>query len=70
MAGGKYDFTIKWWDLGRFQRVVDHFQDRILFVQVGESGHEHPSLQNVIDLRGKTDLRQLLRKGCSAPSRC
>lgn len=61
VAGGKYDFTIKWWDHGRFQQVVDHFQNRILFVQVGESGHEHPALQNVIDLRGKTDLRQLVR---------
>jgi ADP-heptose:LPS heptosyltransferase len=61
VAGGKYDFTIKWWDHSRFQQVVDHFQNRILFVQVGESGHEHPALQNVIDLRGKTDLRQLVR---------
>jgi ADP-heptose:LPS heptosyltransferase len=61
VAGGKYDFTIKWWDHGRFQQVVDYFQNRILFVQVGESGHEHPPLQNVIDLRGKTDLRQLVR---------
>ena len=61
VAGGKYDFTIKWWDHGRFQQVVDYFQGRILFVQVGENGHEHPALHNVIDLRGKTDLRQLVR---------
>jgi ADP-heptose:LPS heptosyltransferase len=61
VAGGKYDFTIKWWEHERFQRVVDHFQNRILFVQVGESGHAHPPLQNVIDLRGATDLRQLVR---------
>ena len=61
VAGGKYDFTIKWWDHGRFQQVVDYFQNRILFVQVGEHGHEHPPLQNVIDLCGKTDLRQLVR---------
>ena len=61
VAGGKYDFTIKWWEHERFQRVVDHFQNRILFVQVGESDHAHPPLQNVIDLRGATDLRQLVR---------
>ncbi|HEX5208426.1 MAG TPA: glycosyltransferase family 9 protein [Steroidobacteraceae bacterium] len=61
VAGGKRDFTIKWWDAQRYQRVVDHFNDRILFVQVGEAGHEHPPLRRVIDLRGRTDLRQLVR---------
>lgn len=60
-AGGKLDFTIKWWDTFRFQKVVNHFRGRILFVQVGENGHHHPGLQNVLDLRGKTDLRQLVR---------
>ncbi len=61
VAGGKRDFTVKWWDPQRYQRVVDHFAGRILFVQVGEAGHEHRALCNVIDLRGKTDLRQLIR---------
>jgi ADP-heptose:LPS heptosyltransferase len=61
VAGGKRDFTTKWWDHQRYQRVIDHFADRILFVQVGESGHEHPPLRDVIDLRGRTDLRQLVR---------
>lgn len=60
-AGGKMDFTIKWWDTHRFQKVINHFRGRILFVQVGEKGHHHPGLQNVLDLRGKTDLRQLVR---------
>ncbi len=60
-AGGKYDFTIKWWSSERYQEVVDHFQGRIGFVQVGESGHFHPALKGAIDLRGKTDLRQLVR---------
>jgi ADP-heptose:LPS heptosyltransferase len=60
-AGGKRDFTVKWWDWRRYQQVVNHFSDRILFVQIGESGHYHPPLENVIDLRGKTDLRQLIR---------
>jgi len=61
VAGGKRDYTTKWWDAQRYQEVVDHFQGRILFVQVGEAGHQHPPLRNVIDLRGRTDLRQLIR---------
>jgi ADP-heptose:LPS heptosyltransferase len=61
VAGGKNDYTIKWWDSDRYQRVVDHFQGKILFVQVGESGHNHSPLRGVLDLRGKTDLRQLVR---------
>jgi ADP-heptose:LPS heptosyltransferase len=61
VAGGKQDFTIKWWDAARWQQVVDHFQGRILFVQVGEGGHVHPALRGVLDLRGQTDLRQLVR---------
>ncbi len=60
-AGGKYDVTIKWWDSARFQAVVDHFRDRILFVQVGAKGHHHPKLDGAVDLRGRTDLRQLIR---------
>lgn len=60
-AGGKHDFTIKWWPKERYQAVVDHFRGRIVFVQVGESHHHHPPLNGVIDLRGKTDLRQLVR---------
>lgn len=60
-AGGKFDFTIKWWDARRYQRVVDHFRDKLLFVQVGEMKHHHPRLEGTIDLRGKTDLRQLVR---------
>lgn len=61
VAGGKRDFTIKWWDHARFQAVVNHFQGKVLFVQVGEKSHEHPPLKGVLDLRGKTDLRQLVR---------
>jgi hypothetical protein len=60
-AGGKYDVTIKWWDSQRYQQIVDHFRGRIQFVQVGEWGHHHPKLDGVIDFRGKTDLRQLIR---------
>jgi ADP-heptose:LPS heptosyltransferase len=60
-AGGKYDFTIKWWNRRWYQAVVDHFKGRLFFVQVGEQGHYHPPLRNVHDLRGKTTLRELVR---------
>ena len=60
-AGGKTDFTAKWWEPARYQAAVDHFRGRILFVQVGEKGHRHEPLRGVLDLRGKTSLRQLVR---------
>jgi ADP-heptose:LPS heptosyltransferase len=61
VAGGKFDVTIKWWEPERYQKVIDHFRGKIQFVQVGEQGHHHPKLEGVIDLRGKTDLRQFVR---------
>jgi len=60
-AGGKHDITIKWWETRRYQEVVDYFQGKILFVQVGAADHYHPPLKGIIDLRSKTDLRQLVR---------
>ena len=60
-AGGKYDVTVKWWSQEKFQEVVDHFKGRILFVQVGQRGHHHPKLEGVVDLRGRTTLRELIR---------
>jgi ADP-heptose:LPS heptosyltransferase len=60
-AGGKYDCTIKWWDPARFQEVVEHFRGRIQFVQVGMVEHSHPRLRGVIDLRGRTKVRDLIR---------
>ena len=61
VAGGKYDFTAKWWHPDRYQQVVDHFAGRIQFVQCGEPTHFHPRLRGVIDLVGKTDVRQFVR---------
>jgi len=60
-AGGKYDLSAKWWDKKRFQEVVDYFRGKIQFVQVGHVAHYHPKLNGVIDLRGKTSLRELVR---------
>ncbi len=61
VSGGKSDYTIKWWDHLRYQEVVDHFRGRIQFVQVGDASHYHPPLEGVVDLRGQTTLRQLIR---------
>ena len=71
-AGGKYDITIKWWSVDRYQRVIDHFRGKIAFVQIGQSGHHHPRLKHAIDLRGQTTVRELIRlvyhsQGCLCP---
>ena len=60
-AGGKFDFTSKYWNPDKWQQVVDHFKGKITFVQTGTLNHFHPKLSNVIDLRGKTNLRQYIR---------
>ena len=60
-AGGKLDFLSKWWPTENYQKVVDHFKDKILFVQIGKKEHIHPKLNGVIDLIGKTSLRQYVR---------
>ena len=61
VAGGKFDFTAKWWDPAAYQAVVDHFRGRIQFVQCGDASHWHPPLNGVINLIGKTDIRQFIR---------
>jgi ADP-heptose:LPS heptosyltransferase/SAM-dependent methyltransferase len=61
VAGGKYDFTAKWWDPASFQKVVDHFRGRLAFVQAGEAGHWHPPLEGVVNLVGKTTTREFVR---------
>lgn len=61
VAGGKYDVTIKWWDIRRYQKVVDSYKDKVQFVQIGSLDHYHPKLRGVIDLRGRTNIRQLIR---------
>lgn len=61
IAGGKYDFTAKWWNPELFQALVDHFQGQITFVQCGEDGHWHLPLRGVVNLIGKTTMRQFVR---------
>lgn len=63
VSGGKKDFTCKWWDPLRCQEIVNHFRGHVQFVQCGAVGdnHMHPPLDGVIDLVGKTDIRQMVR---------
>ena len=71
VSGGKSDYTTKHWIPEYAQDVVDHFKDRIQFVQIGsrtaDNGtHRHPALKGVINLLDKTDLRMLIRLMYSA----
>lgn len=61
-AGHKWDYTAKAWDFERYQKIVDTFPD-LWFVQVGLKEHNHPPLkgENLINLIGKTDTRQMIR---------
>ena len=63
-AGYKNDYTAKQWESRRFQQIIDKFP-QITFVQIGakDNGHNHPELKgkNIINLIGKTDIRQLVR---------
>lgn len=61
MAGCKYDYTAKLWHPDYYQEVIDHFVGKITFVQAGAKEHLHFPLENVIDLVGKTDMRQYIR---------
>ena len=41
VSGGKTDYTTKWWDPERCQKVVNHFRGRFCFVQCGDTGTNH-----------------------------
>lgn len=60
-TGGSYLKSAKWWDVTRYQKVVDALHGKVSFVQVGLENEPNPRLRGVIDLVGKTDLRQLIR---------
>jgi hypothetical protein len=66
LSGGKADFTTKWWDPARYQKVVDMLDGQVAFVQIGNkpdgggARHFHPALNNVVNLVGKTNLRQAI----------
>lgn len=58
-SGGKSDFTAKLWGQHNYQEVVNRLQGKVNFIQVGARPEDHPPLNNVINLIGKTTLRQL-----------
>ncbi len=57
-SGGKRDFTSKVWGSREYQQVISSL-DRIVFVQVGSAYDDHPALDGVVDIVGKTTLRRL-----------
>lgn len=64
VCGGKQDCTCKWYPPSLMQKVVNGLQGKVRFVQVGaldddSGGHRHTKLDNVVDLVGKTNHRQL-----------
>lgn len=59
-GGSKSDFTCKQWSWARWQKIVYDLKDRIQFVQVGALEHEHPRLDGVTQMIGRTTLRELL----------
>ena len=61
IAGGKFDFTAKWWSPDAYQEVVDRLQGRVRFVQCGDRRHWHPPLRGVENLVGETSLRGFIR---------
>jgi len=60
-AGVKDDYPAKQWPVEYFQQVVRETIGLIQWVQIGSREHDHPRLDGAIDLRGKTDHRQLIR---------
>lgn len=61
-CGTKWDYLAKAWDHSRWQEIINRFPE-VTFVQIGAKEHNHPTMEgkNLINLIGKTDLRQLIR---------
>jgi ADP-heptose:LPS heptosyltransferase/SAM-dependent methyltransferase len=61
-AGSKSDYTLKQYH--RWQEVVDLWASKfpgIKLVQIGQAEHNHKPLSGAVDLRGKTNARELFR---------
>lgn len=52
----KYAAYTKEWFPERFQKIVEQYRDRYTFVQIGSP--KDPLLEGVVDMRGKTSIRQ------------
>lgn len=64
LSGGKSDFTIKVWHNDNWIKTVRLLQEyEIPLVQIGavDEGHWHPQVPGVLDLVGRTSLRDVLR---------
>ena len=59
-AGGKNDYTNKWWDPVKYQALVEMLKGTITFVQVGRKKDPHTPLNGVIQKIGETSLRELI----------
>ena len=62
-SGYKNDFTIKKWRLRYWEETLAHLTEKykMVFIQVGEKGHNHKPIAGAINFIGKTDSRQLIR---------
>ena len=58
-AGSKNDYSLKQYPY--YQEVVDILKEKIILIQIGARGHNHIPLNGVIDLVGKTSIRELIR---------
>jgi len=66
VCGGKTDFTTKWWNPLHAAKVVEHFKNKITFIQVGraDSKETPPHIQfpipGTVNKINQTNLRQLI----------
>jgi ADP-heptose:LPS heptosyltransferase len=60
-AGVKSDYPTKQWPLEHYQEVINATCEHVQWVQIGSAEHDHEPLDGVIDLRGQTTHRQLIR---------
>ncbi len=60
-AGGSRDMPARRWPTDCYQEVIEAYRGKITFVQVGRANEGHPALRHVVNLVGKTNLRQLIR---------
>ena len=76
ISGGKQDYSSKWPVREYMQDVVWRFRDtfgpRVRVVQIGCPGHYHPILDGVINMVGRTNLRDVIQlvyhaDGCVGP---
>ena len=56
LAGGTHNNTWKWYH--NYQKIVDHFKDKLPFFQCGAKDDWHIGLNNAINIVGKTNIRE------------